>query len=153
MSRLNRLRKRWIILSFRAKRGISLRFKRTKRKRDSSLRSEGQKAWGPSSATCSVCGFCSSAVAGRKFKIRRQDRVLLGCRFWCIRQLKNHLSGACEAHFFPRDALDGFGIGLQRVDLLGQRFVLVIYLADLLADLFNFFLRTAHGDEAVRAEN
>ena len=37
--------------------------------------------------------------------------------------------------------------------MLGQRFVFVVHLADLLADLFDFLLRAAHGDESVRAEN
>ncbi len=46
-----------------------------------------------------------------------------------------------------------FWVGLQRSDLIGQRFILRVYLADLLANLFNFLLRAAHGDESVRAEN
>ena len=88
-----------------------------------------------------------------RLKIHRLKPVLLGGCLTRVGDFENQLAGAREAHFFPRDAFDGFGIGLQRVDLLGQSFVFVIHLADLLADLFDFLLCAAHRDKSGRAEH
>lgn len=59
--------------------------------------------------------------------------------------------GALE--FFPSDTFDGVWVGLEGFDLVAELDVFGVEAVDVLADLLNFELGAAHGDEAVSAKN
>ena len=51
--------------------------------------------------------------------------------------LEDHLAGLGQSHLFARDLLDGVGIGLERVDVLGKLLIFVVEPLDLAAQLFD----------------
>src|ERR1700691_515948 len=86
---------------------------------------------GLSSTSTSACAvlplYRNSRSAHTSKTAQARVPVLLG-RLRRFRDLEDHFAGARQAHFLAGDALDGFGIALQRTDLIGERFILVVHL-------------------------
>ena len=61
------------------------------------------------------------------------------------------LFGALQ--LFAGDFFDGVGVGFEGFDFVAELNVFGVEAVDVLADLLDFELRVAHGDEAVGAEN
>jgi hypothetical protein len=69
------------------------------------------------------------------------------------RSLENVFSGPGQPHFLARDSLDGLRIGLERFHAVLQLAIFLVDLIDFFLNSCRFFLRAAHGQHAVRAEN